>query len=63
MPKGIMIVSDLKELEYNPLLHALKMENTKIKAKREMRDFPQIVSYMGKSICNAYFETKSQVEW
>lgn len=27
------VVSDIKELECNPLLHILKMENTKIKVK------------------------------
>lgn len=54
------VVSDTKELECNPLLHILKMENTKIKAKCNI---PQIINYMGKDICYAYFATKSQVEW
>lgn len=42
---------------------ALKVENTKSEAKREMSNFQKIVQYKGKSVCNTYFKNKSKVEW
>ena len=36
MPEGMMIVPDLKELEYNSAATCFKLGNTKLKPKKEV---------------------------